>query len=303
MWACSRPLVYRALDALIERTLARATRAEKRASGPQRHLLTATPAGRRILEAWRASPVEHVRDVRSELMLKLLLTDRAGADPTELLRAQRSALAETEVRLARHVGESDGFERTVALSRLATARAALSFVEALLDQSPGEPVVYRSIGNVRSAHASLVGMPLQPISDTTGNAVVEIGEPYRGCLADLDGFSHVWVIAHLHESVGWHPTVPAFLDDEPRGTWATRSPHRPNSIGLSLAAIVRVEPDAVVLSGVDLLDGTPVLDLKPYVPLFDTPTDDVVAGWFEGRAERVFERTSDGRFTRRSNPS
>ena len=138
------------------------------------------------------------------------------------------------MRLERHTGDSAGFERTIALSRLAAARAALSFVEALLDQSLGEPIVYRSIGVVRSPHTSLVGMPLQPIADEHGSSVIEIGEPYRGCLADLGGFSHVWVIAQLHESVGWTPPVPAFLDDEPRGTFATRSPHRPNPIGLSL---------------------------------------------------------------------
>ena len=233
-------------------------------------------------------------------MLKLLLADRAGADTTELLRAQRSILVETEVRLERHSGASTGFERTIALSRLAAARAALSFVEALLDQSLGEPIVYRSIGLVRSPHTSLVGMPLQPVADASGTSLIEVGEPYRACLADLDGFSHVWVVAHLHESVGWTPAVPAFLDDEPRGTFATRSPHRPNPIGLSLAEIVRVDEDSVVLSGVDLLDGTPVLDLKPYVPLFDRPTGTVRAGWFESRAHRVFERRSDARFTPRS---
>ena len=233
-------------------------------------------------------------------MLKLLLIDRAGRDPATLLRAQRSILAETEVRLDRQSSASSGFERTIVLSRLANARAALSFVEALLDQSPGEPVVYRSIGVVRSPHTSLEGMPLQPIADHAGVSCIEIGEPYRGCLIDLDGFSHVWIVSHLHESTGWTATVPAFLDDEPRGTFATRSPHRPNPIGLSLAHIVRVDPDSVVVAGTDLLAGTPVLDLKPYVPLFDAPGEDVVAGWFEGRAERVFERTSDGRFTPRS---
>ena len=75
--------------------------------------------------------------------------------------------------------------------------------------------------------------------------------------------------------------MPAFLDDEPRGTFATRSPRRPNPIGLSLAEVVAVEPDAVVVRGLDLLDGTPVLDLKPYVPLFDAPAGDVRSGWFE----------------------
>lgn len=300
VWSCSRPLVYRALDELVERKLARVTRSEKSATGPTRQLLSTTAAGKRALAAWLARPVEHVRDVRTELMLKLALLDRAGVDPTELLRGQRSILAETEVALERHAGATSGFDRTVALSRLANARAALSFVEALLDQSPGEPVVYRSIGVVRSPHMSLDGMPLQPIADHLGASTIEIGEPYRGCLADLQGFSHVWILAHLHESVGWAATVPAFLDDEPRGTFGTRSPHRPNPIGLSLARIVEVGPAAVVVAGTDLLDGTPVLDLKPYVPLFDAPVEDVVAGWFEGRAERVFERTSDTRFTPRT---
>lgn len=233
-------------------------------------------------------------------MLKLALLDRAGADPTTLLRGQRSVLAETEVALERHAGATTGFDRTVALSRLANARAALSFVEALLDQSPGEPIVYRSIGVVRSPHATLDGMPLQAIADSAGVSTIEVGEPYQGCLVDLDGFSHVWIVAHLHESVGWTATVPAFLDDEPRGTFGSRSPHRPNPIGLSLARIVEVGTATVVVAGSDLLDGTPVLDLKPYVPLFDAPNEDVVAGWFEGRAERVFERRSDTRFTART---
>jgi len=300
VWSCSRPLVYRALDELVERKLARATHSEKSSSGPTRRLLTATAAGKRALAAWLAQPVEHVRDVRTELMLKLALLDRSEADPADLLRGQRSILAATEVALERYAAATSGFDRTVALSRLANARAALSFVEALLDQSPGEPIVYRSIGVVRSPHASLDGMPLQPIADGAGTTRIDVGEPYRGCLVDLDGFSHVWIVAHLHESAGWASMVPAFLDDEPRGTFGTRSPHRPNPIGLSLARIVGVGPDAVVVAGSDLLDGTPILDLKPYVPLFDTPAEDVVAGWFEGRAQRVFERTSDTRFTPRT---
>ena len=94
---------------------------------------------------------------------------------------------------------------------------------------------------------------------------------------------------------------PTFLDDRTHGTFATRSPRRPNPIGLSLARIVAVDDLAVVIAGIDLLAGTPVLDLKPYVPLFDAPDDaDVRAGWFEGRAERVFERRSDDRFLPRS---
>ena len=160
--------------------------------------------------------------------------------------------------------------------------------------------MYTPIGRVRSPHGSLDGMPLQPIADDAGPSRIEITEPHRGSLRDVAGFSHVWVLAHLHETTGWDETVPAFLDDEPRGTFATRSPRRPNPLGLSLAEVVAVEPDAVVVRGLDLLDGTPVLDLKPYVPLFDAPAGDVRSGWFEDRAARVFERTSDLRFRPRS---
>lgn len=300
VWSSSRPLVYRALDGLAERGLARVTAATPSTSGPARRPYVLTAAGRRALDRWRSTPVEHVRDVRAELMLKLLFLDRAGIDPAPLLLAQRDVLARTERHLERAIVGAEGFERTLGLGRLANARAALSFVEAVLDRSPGEPIVYRSIGIVRSPHASLEGMPLQPIADPTGAASIEVEEPYRPALRDLEGFSHVWVVAHLHEIAGWEPLVPTFLHDARHGALATRSPRRPNPIGLSLTRIAGVRGDGVDVTGIDLLDGTPVLDLKPYVPLWDSPEDEPRIGWFEGRAEQVFERRSDARFTRRS---
>jgi tRNA-Thr(GGU) m(6)t(6)A37 methyltransferase TsaA len=234
-------------------------------------------------------------------MLKLLFHDRVGLDPSALLQAQTRLLAEADRTLERAFRAATGFDRTLSLWRLSNARASLSFVEALLDNRGSEPVVYRPIGYVVSPHSELEGMPLQPIADSRGESAIEVTEAYRGCLDDLDGFSHVWVLAHLHESIGWEPAVPTFLDDRAlHGTFATRSPHRPNPIGLSLARIVAVRDRAVLVEGIDLLDGTPVLDLKPYVPLFDSSPDEIRSGWFEGRAERVFERTSDDRFARRS---
>ena len=234
-------------------------------------------------------------------MLKLLFHERQALDPGSLLRKQALGLVAAERVLEQQLDAATGFEDTLVLWRLSVVRASLSFVEALLDRRTVAPIVYRPIGYVASAHEDLDGMPLQPIADASGVAsVVEVSEPHRGCLVDLDGFSHVWLIAHLHESFGWDATVPTFLDDRRHGTFATRSPHRPNPIGLSLARIVSVREDAVVLDGVDLLDGTPILDLKPFVPLFDTPPDGVRTGWFEGRAERVFERRSDDRFAMRS---
>ena len=300
VYSCTRPLTYRALGQLREAGLVEVKGTVASDAGPARTTLGPTRRGRAAFARWRGSPIEHVRDLRSELMLKLLFHEREGLDPGSLLREQALGLVATERVLEQQLDAATGFEDTLVLWRLSVVRAALSFVEALLDRRTVEPIVYRPIGYVVSAHDDLAGMPLQPIADASGESVVEISEPHRGCLVDLDGFSHVWLIAHLHESFGWDATVPTFLDDRTHGTFATRSPHRPNPIGLSLARIVSVREGAVVLDGVDLLDGTPVLDLKPFVSLFDTPPEPVRTGWFEGRAERVFERRSDDRFAMRS---
>lgn len=297
----TRALVYRALGQLRDAGLAEVRRTTASDAGPARTTLGPTRKGRSAFGRWRGSVVEHVRDLRSELMLKLLFHERANLDPRPLLARQAVVLAHTERGLDRMLASTSGFARTLALWRLSMCRGALSFVEALLDNRTTEPVVYRPIGYVASPHGELDGMPLQPIADTKGPSTIEVSPEHAGCLADLDGFTHVWVLAHLHETLGWEASVPVFLDDVPHGTFATRSPHRPNPVGLSLARILAVEPSGVVIEGVDLLDGTPVLDLKPFVPLFDTPTGDVRYGWFEGgRAERVFARRSDNRFALRS---
>jgi tRNA (adenine37-N6)-methyltransferase len=297
----TRALVYRALAQLRGAGLAEVRGTAASDAGPERTTLGPTRRGRAAFAGWRAAPVEHVRDLRSELMLKLLFHDRAGLDPAPLLERQAVVLARTERALEEQLAAAEGFARTLALWRLSLCRGSLSFVEALVDKRTSEPVVYRPIGTVASPHAAMEGMPLQPIADEHGPSRIEVSPEHAGCLADLDGFTHVWVLAHLHESIGWEPEVPAFLDDGvSHGTFATRSPHRPNPIGLSLARIVSIDATSVVVEGLDLLDGSPVLDLKPFVPLFDTPAGDVRHGWFEGRADRIFTRTSDARFALRS---
>jgi tRNA-Thr(GGU) m(6)t(6)A37 methyltransferase TsaA len=300
IWTVSRPLVYRAITVLRELGYVEERGSTPSAAGPHRVLLAPTPRGRQALRRWLGRPTEHIRDLRSELLIKLLLLSRAGRDRTRLLQSQLSILARGEYALAARLEQTVDFDRTVAIWRLSTARAARSFVEALLDERGGGSVNYEAIGYVNSTHRSLDGMPLQPGADTSGPSRIVLTEPHRGCLADLDGFSHIWVLAHLHESVGWADKVDPFLDDQPRGTFATRSPHRPNPISLSLCALTSVNTDGVSVEGLDLLDATPVLDLKPYVPLFDTPDRPVSAGWFSERSKLIFQRTSDGRFKERS---
>jgi tRNA-Thr(GGU) m(6)t(6)A37 methyltransferase TsaA len=112
---------------------------------------------------------------------------------------------------------------------------------------------------------------------------------------DLDGFSHLWLIYHLHLVTGSGLTVTPFLDDRPHGVFATRSPKRPNPIGLSVVRLVRVEGSTLQLEDVDVLDGTPLLDIKPYVPDFDVREAERI-GWFTGKTHRVSAVRSDDRF-------
>ena len=160
------------------------------------------------------------------------------------------------------------------------------------------PVTYLPIGVVRSPYAVLDGMPLQTVAAAEVAATVELHRRVHGALRDLDGFSHLWLIVHLHRVDGWTPEVTPFLDDaRPRGVLATRSPRHPNPIGLSLVELVAVEGGALRIHGIDLIDGTPVLDVKPYVPLFDARDEATVRiGWFGAAAGRVHTTRSDARY-------
>ena len=131
VWATSRPLVYRAISLLQARGYIQEKGSQSSSLGPARTLLAATPSGRRALRRWLVKPAEHVRDVRSELMLKLLLLDRRNQDPRPLLQAQRGLLEPRVRALAADVRHAVGFDRTLALWRLSNARATLRFLETL----------------------------------------------------------------------------------------------------------------------------------------------------------------------------
>jgi tRNA (adenine37-N6)-methyltransferase len=163
---------------------------------------------------------------------------------------------------------------------------------------PAGAVTYEPIGVVRSPYTTLDGMPLQTVAAPDVEAAVVLDPRVHGALRDLDGFSHLWLLVHLHRVDGWTPELTPFLDDaRPRGVLATRSPRHPNPIGLSLVELLAVEPATLQIRGVDLLDGTPVLDIKPYVPLFDTREPSTVrTGWFAAAAERARTVRSDARY-------
>jgi len=155
-------------------------------------------------------------------------------------------------------------------------------------------IAYRPIGVVRSPFTKLDGMPLQSVAAAGVEGTIEIDHGLADGLRDIDGFSHLHVVVHLHRGRPGGLLVTPFLDDVEHGVFATRSPRHPNPIGLSVVRLLRVDGTTLHVSGLDLLDGTPVLDLKPYVPAFDSVAAERI-GWFEGRVDRVHHVRADGR--------
>ena len=156
------------------------------------------------------------------------------------------------------------------------------------------PGTFVYIGRVRSPFTTLEGMPLQTVAASGVAGRVELEDEFAPALRDLAAFSHAWLLCHLDRSSGFEVEVVPYLDDRPRSLFATRSPRRPSPIGLSLVRVVGVEGPVLHVEELDLLDGTPVLDIKPYVPLFDG-RETTKIGWFGEAARRVFEVRSDAR--------
>lgn len=130
-------------------------------------------------------------------------------------------------------------------------------------------ITYRSIGVIRSEHTVAEQTPIQPVYAADCLGRVEVIPEFTEGLRDLDGFSHIYLIYHFHRSGPARLLVKPFLQDVERGVFATRAPRRPNAIGLSVVELLRREGSVLHVAGVDVLDGTPLLDLKPYVGRFD----------------------------------
>jgi tRNA-Thr(GGU) m(6)t(6)A37 methyltransferase TsaA len=151
------------------------------------------------------------------------------------------------------------------------------------------------IGVIHTPFDNLEGMPIQPAGAAGIRGTVEIFEEYRPGLKDLDGFSHIVLLYFFHRSRGFNLQIVPFMDTQKRGLFATRAPMRPNAIGLSIVQLNKIEDGVLHVQNVDMLDGTPLLDIKPYVPEFDAPAE-VRTGWLEKVRRTVAGRTSDDRF-------
>jgi tRNA-Thr(GGU) m(6)t(6)A37 methyltransferase TsaA len=156
-------------------------------------------------------------------------------------------------------------------------------------------ITFAPIGIIRSPFKDLENMPIQPPGASGVKGTVELFDEFHPGLKDLEGFSHVILLYHFHRSHSFKLHVVPFMDSKPRGLFATRTPKRPNPIGLSIVHLKKVEDGLLHIENVDILDSTPLLDIKPFVPDFDVPRK-VRTGWLERASKTVSSKKSDDRF-------
>lgn len=156
-------------------------------------------------------------------------------------------------------------------------------------------ITYQPIGIIHSAFKTPKGTPIQPLSDKENPGIIEIFPDFTDGLKDLSGFSHIYLLYHFHLSKQHKLKVIPFLDKVERGVFSTRAPSRPNSIGLSLVELNKIESNKLYIRSVDIVDGTPLLDIKPYVNEFEK-IENVEIGWLKGKSDNFSNTKDDGRF-------
>ena len=158
------------------------------------------------------------------------------------------------------------------------------------------PYTFKAIGVLRTPYKDKEGVPIQGAFDSDSLGTAEVFKDYAAGLQDIEGFSHLILLYLFHRSEGYDLICRPYMEDEEHGVFAMRAPKRPNPIGLSVVRLLRREGAVLQLSEMDMLDKTPLLDIKPYIPPFDHRKN-VRLGWMD-RAFRQgkFRKVSDDRF-------
>jgi tRNA-Thr(GGU) m(6)t(6)A37 methyltransferase TsaA len=158
-----------------------------------------------------------------------------------------------------------------------------------------EKMILKPIGIINSSFKLAKGTPIQPAFAKNAEGIVEVFEEYSVGLKDLEGFERIWLIYWFDRCKDYELIVTPYMDIEQRGLFATRAPARPNPIGISPVKLERIEYNKMYISEIDILDGTPLLDIKPYSPKFDS-FEVTRNGWLKN--VKVDKHTADERFHR-----
>ena len=158
-------------------------------------------------------------------------------------------------------------------------------------------IKYKPIGVIHSPFKEPKGTPIQPAGAKGICGTVEVFPEYASGLKDIDGFSHLILLYHFHLSQGVSLEAKPYMDNQAHGVFAMRGPSRPNPIGISVVRLLEVEGNILHIQDIDIVDGTPLLDIKPYVPEFDKREVEKI-GWLEKNVGKLSAAKDDGRFTK-----
>ncbi|MFW8601162.1 tRNA (N6-threonylcarbamoyladenosine(37)-N6)-methyltransferase TrmO [Desulfobacterota bacterium M19] len=153
----------------------------------------------------------------------------------------------------------------------------------------------RSIGIIHSPYDSIEDMPIQPKGASGVEGCIAMDRKYIDGLQDIEGFSHIYLLYSFHKATRTELLVTPFMDKQTRGVFATRSPLRPNHIGISIVKLKRIKDNKIFVEDIDILDGTPLLDIKPYIDKFDT-VQNSTSGWMQASDKEISKKRSDNRF-------
>ena len=158
-------------------------------------------------------------------------------------------------------------------------------------------IKYKQIGLIHSPYKEPRGTPIQPTAAMDIEGAVEVFSEYVEGLKDIEGFSHIILIYHFNRTKGFSLQVKPYMDNFQRGVFATRAPSRPNPIGMSIVRLTNVEGNTLHVRDVDIVDGTPLLDIKPYVPKFDVRITGKI-GWLDKNVSKLSTAKDNGRFSK-----
>ncbi|MEA3558896.1 MAG: tRNA (N6-threonylcarbamoyladenosine(37)-N6)-methyltransferase TrmO [Candidatus Thermoplasmatota archaeon] len=155
-------------------------------------------------------------------------------------------------------------------------------------------IVFKPIGVIRTPFKEPKGVPIQPSAGKGIKGSIEIFDEYKAGLKGLDGFSHIVLLFHLHLHDDFSLEVVPFLDNRKTGVFSTRAPRRPNAIGLSVTRLIDIRENILTIEDIDIVDGTPLLDIKPYIP--SDRDEEMKLGWVKGKIQGFDTMKADGRF-------
>ncbi|MCF7886579.1 MAG: tRNA (N6-threonylcarbamoyladenosine(37)-N6)-methyltransferase TrmO [Candidatus Marinimicrobia bacterium] len=161
-----------------------------------------------------------------------------------------------------------------------------------------DKITYKPIGKINTPFKRGKGTPIQPPAGKGIEGKIKLYPEYQKGLKDLDGFSHIILLYHMHKAKKYKLLAKPYMDNKTKGIFAIRAPSRPNPIGFSIVKLTKIKNNILYIQDLDILDETPLLDIKPWVGEFDD-RENIKTGWLEDNVHKLHKTSADGRFEKK----